>query len=146
MSSTLTIAVDAMSGDHGARVAVSAAIDVLADNQDLRLLLVGRSGELEPLLRAGAADGRCEIVEASEVVGMHERPQDAVRKKKNSSMRVAVNLVRDGRAAACGTGAAVSVWRWSAQSAVVVRTTPPCAGEFSASPCCRNQACAAVQS
>ena len=116
MPTTLTIAVDAMSGDHGARVTVPAAIDVLADNQDLRLLLVGRAGDLEPLLRGGAAGGRCEIVEASEVVGMDERPKDAVRKKKNSSMRIAVNLVRDGRAAACvsagNTGALLATARF----------------------------------
>jgi glycerol-3-phosphate acyltransferase PlsX len=128
MPTTLTIAVDAMSGDHGARVTVPAAIDVLADNQDLRLLLVGRAGDLEPLLRGGAAGGRCEIVEASEVVGMDERPKDAVRKKKNSSMRVAVNR-RDGRAAACvsagNTGALLarpvscSAWCRSRPSAIV---------------------------
>src|SRR5262245_17435074 len=100
MSEALTIAVDAMSGDHGAHVAVPAAIDVLAENQDLRLLLVGRSSDIRPLLQADV-EARCEIVEASEVVGMDERPQDAVRKKKDSSMRVAINLVRDGRAAAC---------------------------------------------
>jgi glycerol-3-phosphate acyltransferase PlsX len=68
------------------------------------------------LLQQRAADTRCEIVEASEVVGMDERPQDAVRKKKDSSMRVAINLVRDGRAAACisagNTGALLATARF----------------------------------
>jgi glycerol-3-phosphate acyltransferase PlsX len=112
----LTIAVDAMSGDHGAHVTVPAAIDVLAGNQDLRLLLVGRPGDIRPLLQQSGAEGRCEIVEASEIVGMDERPQDAVRKKKDSSMRVAINLVRDGQAAACisagNTGALLATARF----------------------------------
>jgi glycerol-3-phosphate acyltransferase PlsX len=116
MSRTLTIAVDAMSGDHGAHVLVPAAIDVLADNPDVRLLLVGRSSDIGPLLQRGSHKGRCEIIEASEVVGMDERPQDAVRKKKDSSMRVAINLVRDERAAACisagNTGALLATARF----------------------------------
>jgi glycerol-3-phosphate acyltransferase PlsX len=117
MSRTLTIAVDAMSGDHGPRAAVPGAIDALADHPELRLLLVGRSSDIGPLLQQGtAAASRCEIVEASEIVGMDERPQDAVRKKKDSSMRVAINLVRDGRAAACvsagNTGALLATARF----------------------------------
>ena len=116
MSQTLTIAVDAMSGDHGAEVAVTAALDVLAEHRDLRLLLVGQPQTLEPLLRGRATDGRHEIVAASEVVTMDERPQDAVRRKKDSSMRVAINLVRDGRAAACvsagNTGALLATARF----------------------------------
>jgi glycerol-3-phosphate acyltransferase PlsX len=116
MSQTLTIAVDAMSGDLGAEVAVAGALDVLAGHADLRLLLVGRPQSLEPLVRARPADARYEIVAASEVVTMDERPQDAVRRKKDSSMRVAINLVRDGRAAACvsagNTGALLATARF----------------------------------
>ena len=115
MTAGLTIAVDAMSGDHGAEVAVPAALDVLADAPDLRLLLVGRGEALRPLLREAPA-GRCEIVEASEVVAMDERPQDALRRKKDSSMRVAINLLEQGKAAACvsagNTGALLATARF----------------------------------
>jgi len=115
MNAGLTIAVDAMSGDHGAAVAVPAALDVLEATPDLRLIIVGRGEVLRPLV-SGADATRCRVVEASEVVGMDERPQDAVRRKKDSSMRVAVNLVRQGEAAACvsagNTGALLATARF----------------------------------
>jgi glycerol-3-phosphate acyltransferase PlsX len=115
MTAGLTIAVDAMSGDHGAEVAVPAALDVLAATPDLRLLLVGR-GEVLRALAGAPLPARCTLVEASEVVGMDERPQDAVRRKKDSSMRVAINLVKKGEAAACvsagNTGALLATARF----------------------------------
>jgi glycerol-3-phosphate acyltransferase PlsX len=115
MTAGLTIAVDAMSGDHGAEVAVPAALDVLAATHDLRLILVGRGDVLRPLV-GEPLPARCTLVEASEVVGMDERPQDAVRRKKDSSMRVAINLVKKGEAAACvsagNTGALLATARF----------------------------------
>ena len=116
MSGGLTIAVDAMSGDHGAEAAVPAALDVLAANPDLRLVITGRGEIVRPLLGRGAHLERCTLVEASEVVGMDERPQDALRRKKDSSMRVAINLVEKGEAAACvsagNTGALLATARF----------------------------------
>jgi len=116
MSAGLTIAVDAMSGDHGAETAVPAALDVLAANPDLRLIITGRGAVVRPLLGRGAHLERCTFVEASEVVGMDERPQDALRRKKDSSMRVAINLVEKGEAAACvsagNTGALLATARF----------------------------------
>ena len=115
MTAGLTIAVDAMSGDHGAGVAVPAALDVLAQSPDLRLIIVGRGEVVRPLV-AAADPARCTVVEASEVVTMDERPQDAVRRKKDSSMRVAINLVKKGEAAACvsagNTGALLATARY----------------------------------
>ena len=115
MTAGLTIAVDAMSGDHGAAVAVPAALDVLEETPDLRLIIVGRGEVVRPLV-AGADPARCTVVEASEVVTMDERPQDAVRRKKDSSMRVAINLVKKGEAAACvsagNTGALLATARF----------------------------------
>jgi glycerol-3-phosphate acyltransferase PlsX len=115
MTAGLTLAVDAMSGDHGAAVAVPAALDVLTSMPDLRMIIVGRGDVVRPLL-AGADPGRCTLVEASEVVGMDERPQDALRRKKDSSMRVAINLVKRGEAAACisagNTGALLATARF----------------------------------
>jgi len=115
MTAGLVIAVDAMSGDHGAEVAVPAALDVLSATPDLEIVLVGREDVLRPLL-GSTMPGRCSIVEASEVVGMDERPQDALRRKKNSSMRVAINLVERGEAGACvsagNTGALLATARF----------------------------------
>ena len=114
MNAGLILAVDAMSGDHGAEVAVPAALDVLAATPDLELKLVGRGDVLRPLL--GGDRERCTVVEASEIVGMDERPQDAVRRKKDSSMRVAINLLKNGEAMACvsagNTGALLATARF----------------------------------
>jgi glycerol-3-phosphate acyltransferase PlsX len=116
MNAGLTVAVDAMSGDHGAAVAVPAALDVLASTPDVRLIIVGRGETVRPLLGPALDDARCRFVEATEVVGMDERPQDALRRKKNSSMRVAINLVEQGEAAACvsagNTGALLATARF----------------------------------
>jgi glycerol-3-phosphate acyltransferase PlsX len=116
MTAGLTVAVDAMSGDHGAEVAVPAALDVLASTPDLRLIIVGRGEVVRPLLGAALDDDRCRFVEATEVVAMDERPQDALRRKKNSSMRIAINLVEKGEAAACvsagNTGALLATARF----------------------------------
>ena len=88
----------------------------LRSTPDLRLIIVGRGEVVRPLLGAALESGRCSFVEATEVVGMDERPQDALRKKKNSSMRVAINLVEKGEAAACvsagNTGALLATSRF----------------------------------
>ena len=116
MNAGLTVAVDAMSGDHGAAMAVPAALDVLATTPDLRLIIVGRGEVVRPLLGSAVDGARCRFVEASEVVAMDERPQDALRKKKNSSMRVAINLVEQNEAIACvsagNTGALLATARF----------------------------------
>ncbi|HET7730113.1 MAG TPA: phosphate acyltransferase PlsX [Usitatibacter sp.] len=103
------IAVDAMGGDHGPAVTVPASLDFLASHPDSRLLLVGLPETLERELArarsgsgpAAAAAARASIVPATEVVGMDEEVRTAIRTKKNSSMRVAIDLVKDGRAQAC---------------------------------------------
>ena len=107
--SVITIAVDAMGGDHGPAVTVGAALDFLErSGADTRVLLVGKTAELsEALKRAKAADAvlgdsaRLKIVEAAEVVGMDEDIRSAIRTKKNSSMRIAIDLVKSGDAHAC---------------------------------------------
>ena len=112
----LTVAVDAMSGDHGAAVAVPAALEVLASTPDLRLIIVGRSEVVRPLLGRARESERLQLVEAAEVVAMDERPQDALRRKKKSSMRIALNLVEQGEATACvsagNTGALLATARF----------------------------------
>ena len=91
-----------MSGDLGAAVVVRAAADALTRYRNLELLLVGDQAELEVHVeRLKSSDSRLSIVPASEVVGMSEPPAEALRRKKDSSMRVALNLVKEGRAEAC---------------------------------------------
>jgi glycerol-3-phosphate acyltransferase PlsX len=119
-----TIALDAMGGDHGPPVTVAASLAALAQHPDLSLILVGDQATLEQeLARRGArADGRLTIRHASEQVAMHELPSQALRTKKDSSMRVAVNLVKEGVAAACvsagNTGALMAIARY------VLKTLP----------------------
>jgi glycerol-3-phosphate acyltransferase PlsX len=97
-----TISLDAMSGDLGAEVVVRAAGATLEKYTDVELLLVGDESELQDLVTRIVGDSRrLHIVHASEVVAMSEPPADALRKKKDSSMRVAINLIKDGRADAC---------------------------------------------
>ena len=86
-----------MSGDLGAEVVVHAAKMSLAEYRNVRLILVGNRSELEGLVeRIIGDDPRVEIRPSTEVVEMAEPPADALRRKKDSSMRVAVNLVKDG--------------------------------------------------
>ncbi|GIL04634.1 phosphate acyltransferase PlsX [Betaproteobacteria bacterium PRO7] len=114
---TVRIAIDCMGGDHGLDVTVPAALGFARAEPDAALLLVGRSAEIEArLAAAGDLRSRIEVVHAEEVVGMDEPPAQALRGKRNSSMRVAVNLVKDGRADACvsagNTGALMAISRF----------------------------------
>ncbi len=95
------IAVDAMGGDYGPSVTVPASLDFLASHPDAELLLVGLQEPLERELARATAEPRITIVPATEVVAMGEDVRTAIRTKKDSSMRVAIDLVKEGRAHAC---------------------------------------------
>ena len=96
------LAVDVMGGDHGPSVTVPACLDFLATQAEAELLLVGPEPVIaEALARAGPAEARASIVPASQVVGMDEDIRTAIRTKRDSSMRVAIDLVKEGRAQAC---------------------------------------------
>ncbi|MGC3982262.1 MAG: phosphate acyltransferase PlsX [Steroidobacteraceae bacterium] len=120
----LTIAIDAMGGDHGPPTAVPAVLEVLAQQPDIKFILVGQQEVLTPLLakRGRAFAERLQVHHASQVVEMGERPQDALRKKKDSSMRIAIDLVKEGVADACvsagNTGALMATARF------VLKTIP----------------------
>jgi len=92
-----------MGGDFGPQSTIPASINCLKSNSKLSIILVGD----EQVLKSQVADemsnypGRLSIHHASETVEMHEAPAKALKNKKDSSMRVAINLVRDGQAAAC---------------------------------------------
>jgi len=121
---SVTLAVDAMGGDHGPSVTVPASVQFLEDTPDARVILVGLQAPLDTAVRKlrSAARDRLSIHAATEVIDMDEPPADALRKKKDSSMRVAVNLVKEGRAAGCisagNTGALMAIARF------VLKTLP----------------------
>ena len=101
-SRSVTIAVDAMGGDLGPAVTVPAALDFLKAHPDARVILVGLSDAIQPhLAGAGAESLRITVRAATQVVEMHEKPALALRGKKDSSMRIAINLVKEGAASAC---------------------------------------------
>ena len=102
MTTHSVISIDAMSGDLGAEVVVRAANASLELHPNLELILVGDEAELKDLaIRIVGDNKRLSIKASTEVVGMSEGPADALRKKKDSSMRVAINLVKDSTAQAC---------------------------------------------
>ena len=111
----LPIAIDVMSGDRQPREYIAGVFAALAEQADLRVLLVGQRTPIEAALDAQPARlrERIEIVPAAAVVGMSEHPREAVRRKRDSSMRVAVELVKSGRAGACvsagNTGALTAI-------------------------------------
>ena len=116
MSKLLTIAVDAMSGDLGPGVAVGASLEMLRNREELRLILVGDADTVRRNLgRLGKESGRVEIHHAEQVVSMDDTPSEALRRKKRSSMRVALELARSGEAQACvsagNTGALMAIGR-----------------------------------
>ena len=103
--SIVTVALDAMSGDLGAPTAVRAARSAVKKNDDIKIILVGDENVLNPLLAQSKSDtprsDRLSVHHASEVVTMEESAAVAMRSKKDSSMRVAINLVHEGVADAC---------------------------------------------
>ncbi len=113
-----------MGGDFGPRCIVPASIACLADFPSLHLVLVGQAPVLEELIarESGVDRRRLSVEHAAEVVAMDERPSQALRSKPDSSMRVALDLVRAGRAHACvsagNTGALMALSRY------VLKTLP----------------------
>ena len=107
-----------MGGDHGPSVTVPAALSALQRDADLRITLVGLKEPVQALLNGAAAPllSRIQLREATQVVTMDEKPQEALRKKKDSSMRVAIDLVKAGEAHACvsagNTGALMATARF----------------------------------
>ena len=128
MSQEFSIALDAMGGDHGPSVVVPAALQILADSPQLHIILVGDESVLKEELSEhrqasiSSFSSRLSIQHASQQVAMDEKPSVALRTKKDSSMRVAINLVKEGRAKACvsagNTGALMATARF------VLKTLP----------------------
>jgi glycerol-3-phosphate acyltransferase PlsX len=106
-----------MGGDHGPAVVVPASLAALSRDPSLRIILVGLTDQIQPHLGHSARYGdRIVVRAATQVVAMDEKPQDALRKKKDSSLRVAIDVVKAGEAHACvsagNTGALMATARF----------------------------------
>jgi glycerol-3-phosphate acyltransferase PlsX len=120
-----SVAVDVMSGDCGAPECVPGVLRALAADPALEVVLVGDPQVIEPALAGAAADvrARASVHAAASVVGMSEHPREAIRRRKDSSMRLAIDLVKEGRA-----GAMVSAGNTGALTAMshfVLKTVGP---------------------
>jgi len=111
----LPVAIDVMSGDNEPREYIAGALRALAEDAELRATLVGDRALIEAALAAApaAVRARAGVAAASQIVTMEEKPREAIRHKKDSSMRVAIDLVREGAAGACvsagNTGALTAI-------------------------------------
>jgi len=121
---TITLAIDAMGGDHGLSVTVPAALEFLRRAPGDRVVLVGDEASIRKALarHRAVADDRIDIRHTTQVVDMDEAPALAMRNKKDSSMRIAIDLVHEGAAQACvsagNTGALMATARF------VLKTLP----------------------
>ena len=121
---TVKLTIDCMGGDHGPSVTVPAAVKFVRAHPDAHLMLVGIESAIRAQLKKLKAldDPALTIVPATEVVAMDDPVEVALRKKKDSSMRVALNRVKEGEAQACisagNTGALMAVSRY------VLKTLP----------------------
>ncbi len=113
-----------MGGDHGPAVTVAAAISFVNREPDAELVLVGLEEQIRAVLKKHkeSTHPRLSVVHASEVVTMDDPLEVALRRKKDSSMRVAISLVKDGQVQACvsagNTGALMAISRY------VLKTLP----------------------
>ena len=122
---SVILAVDVMGGDHGIMVTIPACIKFLQDKPDAKILLVGDESKIKEALSAlikknksytSLINNQTEIVHTTQVVEMDEMPQNAMRNKKDSSMRVALNLIKQKKAKAVvsagNTGALMAIARY----------------------------------
>lgn len=115
---TIKISIDCMGGDHGLPVTIPAAISFVNREPDAELILVGLEDQIRAELQKHKAlnHPRLSILHASEVVTMDDALEVALRRKKDSSMRVAIQLVKDEKAQACvsagNTGALMAISRY----------------------------------
>jgi len=120
---SIKIAIDAMGGDHGISVTVPASLDSLSKFSDIEIILVGKEDLINEELSKHSYDtARVSVQHAEQVVEMDDLPSKALRNKRQSSMRIALNLVKDDEAHACvsagNTGALMAVAKF------VLKTLP----------------------
>jgi phosphate acyltransferase len=115
---TIKISIDCMGGDHGVSVTIPACVSFVKKRKDAELILVGQEEVIRAeLIKLKAADHpRLSVKNATEVVGMDDPIEIALRRKRDSSMRVAINMIKDEQANAClsagNTGALMAISRY----------------------------------
>jgi len=116
LSDFITLSLDVMSGEKDPEASISAALNLLEIREDVRIFLVGNEDIIEKLT-SGRTSDRLQILHAKDIVQMSDPPVVVLRQKKQSSMRLAVNLVRDGVAQACvssgNTGALMAISKYA---------------------------------
>ena len=114
----IVLAVDAMGGDHGVHITVPACLRFLDETPDVNIVLVGDEEGIYKQIGSNLSkySARIDVVHTTQVVGMDEAPQSAMRTKRNSSMRVAINLIKETKAnaviSAANTGALMAIARY----------------------------------
>jgi len=112
------ISVDAMGGDFGPSVTIPASLKILKKYENISIVLVGNADEITQILKKKKSlnHPRITIHNTTQIVGMDELPQSALKNKKDSSMRVSINLVKEGVVDACvsagNTGALMATARF----------------------------------
>lgn len=91
----MRIAIDVMGGDNAPQEIIKGALMAQEKNQEIELVLVGPKDIIESNLESASPRGKVEIVHASEVIGFDETPTTAIRRKKDSTIVVGLNLVKD---------------------------------------------------
>lgn len=114
----IVLAVDAMGGDHGVHITVPACLRFLDETADVNIVLVGDRDSIYKQIGDDLSrySDRIDVAHASQVVGMDEAPQSAMRTKRDSSMRIAINLIKESKAnavvSAGNTGALMAIARY----------------------------------
>ncbi|MDE6024864.1 MAG: phosphate acyltransferase PlsX [Lachnospiraceae bacterium] len=125
----ITIAIDTLGGDNGAEFMVKGIGAAMKDFDDVSFIVVGKEDELKKYMSEENLDmSRIEIINATEVISCHEAPVEAIRKKKDSSLVLALNAVKSGKAAACisagSSGAILAGGQFIVGRAKGVKRTP----------------------
>lgn len=101
----IVIAIDTMGTDNGSAYFIQGIAEAMDQYDDLSFIVTGREDELKTYIdQYGCDKTRIEIINATEEITCHDAPVDAIRRKKNSSMVLALNAVKEGKAAACISG------------------------------------------
>ncbi len=129
MDRKINIVIDTFGGDNGAKVCVKGAIQGIKENPNVHIFLTGKKEELNKLLSEYEYDkDRIEVVNATEEISPEEHPVEAVRKKKDSSLVVGLNLVKEGKAdafiSAGSSGAILAGGQFIVGRAKGVKRTP----------------------
>ena len=99
MGDNVRIVIDTIGGDNGAAVCVKGAVKAVKKNPNISIILTGHADELNKLLASEKYyESGIEVINATEEISLHEKPVEAVRKKKESSLVIAMNLLKEGKA------------------------------------------------